>query len=82
MPKPTSECNSAAVSTVDVLKQIATSITMGTEHEINAASAPTVDVLEKDLSYYAQGFLDLISSAKDARNSSDSDVLASLRKKL
>ena len=82
MQKSGSESNTAAVPTVDLLKHIAASISMESEHESNAASAPTVDVLEDHLSAYAQRLKDLILSANDARNSSDPDVLMSLSKKL
>ena len=97
MRKTYSESITAAVPTVDVLKHIAASIKTETEHEIKvdavskimepervskAASDPTVDVLEQDLSYYVQELLYVISAANEASNSSDSDILMSLSKKL
>ena len=63
-------------------KAVTASISMKPEHESNSAAASTVDVLEQELSAYAQGHKVLISSANDARNISDPDILMSLSKNL
>ena len=47
-----------------------------------AASDPTVNGFEQDLSHYAHELLDVIFAANKARDSSDSDILMSLSKKL
>ena len=47
-----------------------------------AASDPMVNGFEEDLSYYAHELLDVIFTANKAQDSSDSDILISLSKKL
>ena len=55
---------------------------MEPERESKAASAPTVYVLEQELYIFKQELINLISSANDARNSSDPSVLMSLSEDL
>ena len=82
MPKTYSESSTAAVPTVDVLKQVAASISREPEYEGNTAAVSKVYRLEEKVYIYEQKLVNLISSANEARISSDPNVLMSLNEDL
>ena len=62
--EPEHESNNTAVLTVDVLKQVAISLSRELVYKINAAAVSTVYMLEPNLCGYRQTLVNRISSAK------------------
>jgi len=78
-----SESHNTAVPTIDVIKQIATLTSMEPERESKLINSdPTVYELEVDLSVYAHDLHDVIFAANKVRDSSDSDEIMLMCKKL
>ena len=73
------ESYNTAVSTVDVVKQIAVSISREPSYKNNAAAVSTIFMLEQDLSGYKQTLVNLNESVEEC-NSSDLDVFDLLSK--
>ena len=71
------ESYNTAVSTVDVVKQIAIPISREPAYKNNAAAVSTLHMLEQDLSCYKQTLVNLIDSV-EVCDGSDLDVFDSL----
>ena len=75
--EPEVESYNTAVSTVDVVKQLAVSISREPAYQSDAVAASTLYMLERDLCGYKQTLINLIEFVK-ACNGADLDMLVSL----